>query len=734
MSAVRRCRMRFLPLRPHAQVWLLATAAVLASVNARAELIDNISVTRVGDNAEIEVRFSLRVQYLRHFPKSEGDTLRVNVSLVPINGIMPLVEREIRRSPKNNLLPPFTVTYPDQSGAVLIQFAEAVKFRVGPGSDTRSIRIRVALPPQKRVPEKGEPGADKPAAGIALGRPSQIAPVPPTQIPAGETTPASDVDATAQTLMMRARAAIDIEDYPTAVDTLNRLLNLPPNRFSKEAQELAGVARQLNGEVAKARAEYELYLKLYPEGEGSIRVRGRLAGLAAPSEEERKEVAVSEPSRVEKMLYGSLSQYYYSGATKIDTVDRGTSLPNEQQLSFTDERTLISSIDLTGRVRRSTSDTRVVVRDTYSADFLANGEDVNRLYAAYLEHEQKNWGLLLRGGRQSPPTGGLVERFDGGYIRKSLGRWFRVLALAGEPAVYDIDSERFFYQGGLEVGRESSPWGLTLYAFEQTIDGITDRRTVGGEARYFSNGSSVYTLVDYDILFQELNILLAQGNWQNSHRTNVNVIVDRRKTPTLQTANAVLGETATSIQELLDSGLTEEMLRENAAAVTAESTLYLLGLTQTLNSSWQVGGDVRASRVSSTDGNGALPPAPDTGWTYIYTLQATATAIFSRADVNVLSVGFIEAPTYTGPLVLLSNSTQWRNWRLEPALRYFGQDDETGGKLTRANAALRLSYRVRDSISLEAEAGYEVTKTSGFFAEDETRREFFSLGYRWDFN
>jgi hypothetical protein len=726
--------MRFLPLRPHAQVWLLATAAVLASVNARAELIDNISVTRVGDNAEIEVRFSLRVQYLRHFPKSEGDTLRVNVSLVPINGIMPLVEREIRRSPKNNLLPPFTVTYPDQSGAVLIQFAEAVKFRVGPGSDTRSIRIRVALPPQKRVPEKGEPGADKPAAGIALGRPSPIAPVPPTQIPAGETTPASDVDATAQTLMMRARAAIDIEDYPTAVDTLNRLLNLPPNRFSKEAQELAGVARQLNGEVAKARAEYELYLKLYPEGEGSIRVRGRLAGLAAPSEEERKEVAVSEPSRVEKMLYGSLSQYYYSGATKIDTVDRGTSLPNEQQLSFTDERTLISSIDLTGRVRRSTSDTRVVVRDTYSADFLANGEDVNRLYAAYLEHEQKNWGLLLRGGRQSPPTGGLVERFDGGYIRKSLGRWFRVLALAGEPAVYDIDSERFFYQGGLEVGRESSPWGLTLYAFEQTIDGITDRRTVGGEARYFSNGSSVYTLVDYDILFQELNILLAQGNWQNSHRTNVNVIVDRRKTPTLQTANAVLGETATSIQELLDSGLTEEMLRENAAAVTAESTLYLLGLTQTLNSSWQVGGDVRASRVSSTDGNGALPPAPDTGWTYIYTLQATATAIFSRADVNVLSVGFIEAPTYTGPLVLLSNSTQWRNWRLEPALRYFGQDDETGGKLTRANAALRLSYRVRDSISLEAEAGYEVTKTSGFFAEDETRREFFSLGYRWDFN
>jgi len=720
-------------------VWLAGLAALFAPSLLRAELLDEISVTRVDGMAVIEVRFTLRVQYLRHFPKEEGDTLRVNVSLVPTDGIIPLAEREIRRSPQNDLLPAFTVTYPDPSGAVLIVFEKPVKFRVGPGSDTRAIRIRVPLPPEKRatpkpVPEKGVPATEKPASGIALGTPGELVPVPQTRTPADQAEKLSAVDTEAINLMTQARTAIDKHDYSTAIDTLNRLLNLPPNRLSQEAQELVGVARQLNGEVAKARAEYELYLKLYPDGEGAVRVRDRLAGLAAVGSEEKREIAVSEPSGVEKMLYGSLSQYYYNGATKIDTVDKGAVLPNSQQLSFTDQSTIISSIDLTGRVRGNSSDARIVVRDTYSADFLPEGDDENRLYAAYVQYEQKDWGLLLLGGRQSPPTGGVVERFDGGYIRQSLGRWFRVIALAGEPAVYDIDSKRFFYQAGVEIGRDGDPWNLTLYGFDQTIDGIPDRRTVGGEIRYFSNGASLYSMIDYDILFDNLNIMLTQGNWQNSHRTSFNIIIDRRKTPTLQTANALIGEPTTSIQELLDAGYTPEMLRERAAAITAESTLYLLGVTQTVNGHWQVGGDVRANRVSATEGTNLVPPAPDTGWIYTYTLQTTATAIFSSADVNVLSVGFIEAPTYWGPLVSLSNSTVWRNWRFEPAIRYYSQDDDAGSSLNRVNTGLRLSYRVGNSVSLEFEGGYEVTKTDGIFAEDETRRQFYSIGYRWDFN
>ena len=126
-----RSRSRFALLCRQPSIWLFAFAALFAPNMARAELLDEITVTRVDGMAVIEVRFTLRVQYLRHFPKTEGDTLRVNVSLVPTDGIIPLAEREIRRSPQNDLLPPFTVTYPDPSGAVLIEFESPVKFKVG---------------------------------------------------------------------------------------------------------------------------------------------------------------------------------------------------------------------------------------------------------------------------------------------------------------------------------------------------------------------------------------------------------------------------------------------------------------------------------------------------------------------------------------------------------------------------------------------------------------------------
>jgi hypothetical protein len=510
---------------------------------------------------------------------------------------------------------------------------------------------------------------------------------------------------------------------------------MPPNRFSEEAQELAGVARQLHGEIAKARAEYELYLKLYPEGEGAVRVRDRLAGLGAiPVEGEREKEPIRQEGAGEKMLYGTFSQYYFSGATRIDTVSKPPQQLNPTRLSFTDQSTLISSLDLTGRVRRDNSDTRIVVRNTHSSDFLRSDNDRNRLYSAYLEHEQKNIELTMRVGRQAPPTGGLVERFDGGYLRKSLGSMVRLFGLGGEPKDFLIDSQRRFYQAGLEFGRDGDPWGLTLYGFNQTVDDILDRRTVGGEARYFSNGSSIYSLVDYDILFDELNILLTQGNWQGARGTNVNIVVDHRKTPTLQTANALIGGRTTSIQELLDSGLTPEMLRDRADAITADATLFLVGLTQTVNGHWQLGGDVRANRIYGTQGSGLLPPTPDTGTIYSYTVQATATAIFGKSDVNVLSVGLIDAPNYRGSLVLLSNGTNWGNWRFEPALRYYHQTDEFDASLTRFSPTLRLTYRVRDSVSLEVEGGYEVSDTDTVFATDETRRHYFSLGYRWDFH
>ena len=48
-----------------------------------------------------------------------------------------------------------------------------------------------------------------------------------------------------------------------------------------EAQELLAIAREKNGQLAHAKAEYERYLALYSETEGAARVKQRLAALLA---------------------------------------------------------------------------------------------------------------------------------------------------------------------------------------------------------------------------------------------------------------------------------------------------------------------------------------------------------------------------------------------------------------------------------------------------------------------
>ena len=61
------------------------------------------------------------------------------------------------------------------------------------------------------------------------------------------------------------------------VDALNKLLLLPPNDYTQDGQEWIGVARDRAGQDDKAKVEYDLYLRMYPEGPGAARVAQRMA-------------------------------------------------------------------------------------------------------------------------------------------------------------------------------------------------------------------------------------------------------------------------------------------------------------------------------------------------------------------------------------------------------------------------------------------------------------------------
>jgi hypothetical protein len=67
---------------------------------------------------------------------------------------------------------------------------------------------------------------------------------------------------------------------------------------------------------------------------------------------------------------------------------------------------------------------------------------------------------------------------------------------------------------------QTDRWGGSLYYLQQNTSGITDRRALGMEARYFDSRRTLYLLLDYDLAFRAANIAMAQGNWQSEAKSN----------------------------------------------------------------------------------------------------------------------------------------------------------------------------------------------------------------------
>jgi hypothetical protein len=605
--------------------------------------------------------------------------------------------------------------------------------------------------PLAEVIDLGETRPVPPAAPVAAAPrppappappPPAIAPVPaaraepPLPAAVAPTVPAiasAEVEARAAGLMAAARAALDARNDALATERLNELLMLPPNRQSRDAQELAGVARERAGEVQKARAEYELYLKLYPDGEGAARVRERLAALAAP--------VAAAPRRVERVpqrgLTGTLSQYYYGGRTKVETAFDTPTTPDRSTFTATDLSALVTNVDLTLRNRTESGDTRFVLRDTNSVSFLDDGQDsYNRLTAAYFDYRGLQNPLSARIGRQTGLVGGLPHRFDGAIGGIRVAPKWRINAAAGVPVEYPkIESDRQFWAANVEYENLADAWSGNFFVIEQESDGLLDRRAVGTEVRYFRGGTSLFSLLDYDTSYKEWNIMMAQGTWQTEGRTTVNLLYDRRKAPTLTTTNAIIGQGTTSLATLLGP-LTESQIRQLASDVTATATQALVGFTTPIATKWQIGADARLTNVGalpSVTVNGIVIPAqPATGDIYSYGLQAIGTNLYSSRDTSVFGLTYVTGPTLDGYLLSYNNLSTLGDWTIEPSLRYYTQEDNLALKLERWTPGLRLSYRIHERFTIEGEFTWEKTSTVGPASRDDTDRGFFYLGYRWN--
>jgi len=137
---------------------------------------------------------------------------------------------------------------------------------------------------------------------------------------------------------------------------------LPENELSRDAREFLALAYERLGDTARARLEYENYLKRYPEGEDSVRVAPAPGQSATGPRSEPLRSPAQMASGGRSIVFGSLSQFYYHGASTIDTQQQGVTANtlDRTTLSLTDQSALISNLDLSARFLDETHDNRIV--------------------------------------------------------------------------------------------------------------------------------------------------------------------------------------------------------------------------------------------------------------------------------------------------------------------------------------------------------------------------------------
>lgn len=715
------------------------------SMYAHSAPLEDIALSEKTETVVATIKLSSPVANVRYTPASKGSSLSILLDKVPSGTANEeWLDNETLRSPPSSLIPSFTVktNLKNLQPKLIIDFSREAEYTVQMGRDGRSIIINIKI-----IASPPEPKVEK----ISQKFDGTLPFLP--EVKSLEAN-ASDINKQAADLMLRGRNALASSDNVAAIDAFNKLLLLPPNTYTQDGQEWVGVARERAKQLDKAKLEFEVYLKLYTNPEDTKRIKLRLATLGSKPvipASVTAERATQKKQTTQTLTYGSVSMHYYQGNSKIDTLDTsGSVLSGNQQNKFTfsamDQSALLTSVMATSRFISEGYDNRVVFQDTAYSNFLPGQTDKNRLSAAYFEVKNKLSDYSIRIGRQSSSGGGVMGRFDGATAGYGISPSLRINAVGGQLSDLSIGSKPVFYGVSADMGP------VSIYAINQTVDQILDRRAIGTELRYFDPNKSAFALFDYDTIFSALNVAMIQGTFTPSPETTFNLFLDRRRTPYLTTKNALNGALTTSLRDLLEYvPMSEEDIRTLAADRTGTSNMAQIGVLQQVSPKWQIGGDLRVSKfeampasgLSTQDPNlpdptptltGLQSEMPSSGNEIAVSPQFVGSNLYSSRDVTVFSISFLSSALYKGQsFYIYSRGNLTDKWTLDASLQLYRQNYEIGTVMTRTVPMLRTAYQVRQSISLDMDLGVEISHTESASQTSDGQRQFFSLGFRWDF-
>lgn len=677
-------------------------------------VLSEVKFSRTDQHILIHVTFNFPVRYLRHYPLDYGKEF--NIQLEPIlTGLEDqsgLNKRESLSVPGNN---PAGLVRVEYEGSDLIKPTIRIvldknkNYEVKQGDDFRSLEI--LLP----VKTEAEGNKDAGEAGKKISGPQQREMLSQQK---------------QEDLLSKGSAAMAKKEYMPAILIYTELLDAPDPEARELAQFQLATAQENKEHLAHARAEYKNYLKTYPKGKYADQARAQLKALMGD-----RSIWVGSTENIPREADGGWEQEYFGSVSVY--YDRDESL-YEDDKDIENLSSLRTGFDTTWRSRSDKFVTEAVAVGSYDLSFLDTRDDLIRANKLYFDFQDTAKTFTSRVGRQSSSKGGVLTRFDGGQFGYRLTDKIRANVVAGSPVnlPYDnLETNRYFYGINFDLGRFFDHWDFNTYVINQLSDNVDDRRAVGGEARYIGKGSSLYSLLDYDILYDEVSIFLVTGNYLlPNDKTRINVLADFRGAPILSTSNALIGQVSPSLEEL-ENSIGTDALRQLAEDRTLDSRFATVGISQTLTQNIQVAGDISMSNIDSAPASGGVETFFSTGDEFFYSLQLIGSGLIKQGDISSLGVRY--GDTQYRDIYSVTLNTRYPfydNLKLNPRMRIdYRENKILTGEQWRFIPGLRLEYRLAKNWRFEIDGEYRYADKVLEGIADGKDGYAISLGFRWDY-
>jgi hypothetical protein len=492
---------------------------------------------------------------------------------------------------------------------------------------------------------------------------------------------------------------------------------------------MLGLARERSSQLSQAKAEYQEYLRRYPGGPAAARIRNRLRVLASTGQSATNLGLAADGQPLGWRNSGSVAQLVQSGREHIDV---GGNVRDNTSVSAA-----LTDADWTAKHRGERYTFISRVSGGFTRDLRSGGQgNATRVASAYAELGDANRAWSARVGRQTRNGGGVLGLFDGVYFGWQRTQRLGLSAAIGMPVDTShagLTSDRRFVSLAANFGPLRSVWDFSAFLTNQQIDGRVDRRAVGFEARYFAPGRTVMTLVDYDVNFRLLNSAIVTGSWLLPRRWTLAFDAGHRRTPTVSTRNALIGQPVRQFSDL-ELLFTPEQLQQLALDRTPVADTLSLSLSRPLGERWQVMADGFALRLGATPASGGVLANPDVGWDRSVQLQFTGSSLWTSSDLHFFTLRQQHSAQSA------SSSLAWSlrlplagAWRLGPQLRVERRERLTDQSMQMLyTPEVRLDY-VRGAALFDLDIGAELSRRELPADTERIRRLYVIAVYRHRF-